>query len=144
MEASAENRPTPFVLAVDYSNAHVLARLPRGRHGLPRDFVNRNHRYRLLGGVIDAATERGYAAMTVSDITRHAAVSRRSFYQHFTDKGDCFLAAYDITTEWLLEAVAATVSPQEPWPRSLALAIERALELLAADPRLARLCTVEV
>jgi AcrR family transcriptional regulator len=140
----ARGLPDPFVLELDYSKAPILARLPRGRHGLPRDFVEQNHRYRLLGAAIDAAAERGYAAMTVADITRHAAVSRRAFYQHYRDKEDCFLAAYDVTVEWLFESVTATIDPGDSWADALAAAVERVLDLLAADSRLARLCAVEV
>lgn len=136
--------PHPFALELDHSVAPILARLPRGRHGLPRDFVERNHRYRLLGAAIEAASERGYAAMTVADITRHAAVSRGAFYQHFRDKEDCFLAAYDVVVDWLFRSVEEALDPAEEWPRSLVKALERTLDLLAADPRLARLLAVEV
>lgn len=136
--------PDPFALELDYSTEPILARLPRGRHGLPRDFVARNHRYRLLGAAIEAVAERGYAATTVSDITRHAAVSRRAFYDHFSDKGDCFLAAYDVAVEWLFDSVGTSVDGEEEWSRALVRAVERTLELLAADPRLARICTVEI
>jgi len=134
----------PFGLEVDHSNAPVLARLPRGRHGLPQDFIDRNHRNRLLAGALEAVAERGYPAMTVADITSHAAVSRGAFYRHFSDKEDCFLAAYEVAADWLYETVAAAVEPGRDWAVSVAWAIRRALDLLAADPRLAGVCTVEV
>lgn len=129
---------------MDHSHTPVLARLPRGRHGLPQEFVDRNHRNRLLAGTIEAVAARGYAAMTVADITRHAGVSRGAFYRHFADKEDCFLAAYDVVVEWLFETVGAALEPDCDWRQGLAVAVRRTLELLAADPRLARLCAVEV
>jgi AcrR family transcriptional regulator len=133
----------PFALQVDYSSAPILARLPRGRHGLPQDFIDRNHRNRLLSGAIEAISERGYGAMTVTDITTHAAVSRNAFYRHFTGKEECFLAAYDIVVEWLFAAVGEALEPDGDWSRQLTAAVATTLDLFAADPRLARLCAVE-
>ena len=143
MTVPAQVSGGPFSLEVDYSNAAILARLPRGRHGLPQDFVDRNHRNRLLAAAIEAIAECGYPAVTVADITRHAAVSRGAFYRHFSDKEDCFLAAYDIAVEWLWERVEATIAATMGWAQGVANSVERLLDLLAADPRLARICTVE-
>src|SRR3982750_3956300 len=73
-----------------------LARLPPGRHGLPREFVAHNQRERLIAGLAEAVAENGYAGTTIAHITRHAAVSRRTFYEHFNSKDECFVAAYDM------------------------------------------------
>ncbi|HWP32287.1 MAG TPA: TetR/AcrR family transcriptional regulator, partial [Solirubrobacterales bacterium] len=53
-----------------------LARLPPGRHGLPREFVVHNQRERLIAGLAEAIAENGYSGTTIAHITRHAAVSR--------------------------------------------------------------------
>ncbi len=84
-----------------------LARLPPGRHGLPREFVAHNQRERLIAGLAEAIAENGYAGTTIAHITRHAAVSRRTFYEHFASKDECFVAAYDTVMEELRERVAA-------------------------------------
>jgi AcrR family transcriptional regulator len=133
----------PFALRVDYSSAPILARLPRGRHGLPQDFIDRNHRNRLLSGAIEAISERGYGAMTVTDITTHAAVSRNAFYRHFAGKEECFLATYDVVVEWLFAAVEEALEPGGGWSQKVTAAVATTLDLFAADPRLARLCAVE-
>ena len=64
----------------------ILSTLPPGRHGLPRDFVLENQRTRLLAGTARAVYENGYEGATIADITRLAAVSRRTFYEHFDGK----------------------------------------------------------
>ncbi|MGB7587257.1 MAG: TetR/AcrR family transcriptional regulator [Solirubrobacterales bacterium] len=69
-----------------------LMRLPPGRHGLPPEFVARNQRERLIAAAAEAVAEHGYAGTTVAHITRLAAVSRRTFYEHFSDKKECFRA----------------------------------------------------
>ena len=83
----------------------IPRRLPRGTHGLDRDVVEASQRTRLLEAVGRAVAERGYAAATIDDVVRRAGVSKKTFYDHFADKQDCFLAAYEAASEELLERV---------------------------------------
>ena len=69
--------------------------LPSGRHGLLRSFVAANQRERILSAIACASAELGYAEMSVEAIIASAGVSRRTFYEHFRNKEDAFLAAYD-------------------------------------------------
>jgi AcrR family transcriptional regulator len=78
----------------DSSSSDSVVPLPRGRHGLPREVVQSNQRARLLAGAAKAVEERGFASVTIGDIVRHAAVSRRTFYEHFASKEECFKAAF--------------------------------------------------
>ncbi len=120
-----------------------LARLPPGRHGLPREFVTHNQRERLIAGIAEAIAENGYAGTTIAHITRAAAVSRRTFYEHFSSKDECFVAAYDTVMKELQERVSAAFDESEEWPRAIRGGIEAMLKFLAAEPNLARLCMVE-
>lgn len=70
----------------------ALAQLPVGRHGLPRDFVAENQRTRLLAGTARAVYEKGYEGANIADITRCAAVSRRTFYEHFDGKREAVIS----------------------------------------------------
>jgi AcrR family transcriptional regulator len=67
--------------------------LPRGRHGLPRHSIVRSQRLRLMRAVIDIVGVEGYNTTTVRMIVEHAGVSRRTFYELFQDREDCFVAA---------------------------------------------------
>jgi AcrR family transcriptional regulator len=120
-----------------------LARLPPGRHGLPREFVVHNQRERLIAGLAEAIAENGYSGTTIAHITRHAAVSRRTFYEHFSSKDECFVAAYDTVMEELRGRVSAAFEGAEDWPHAVKAGIGAMLEFLAAEPSLARLCMVE-
>jgi AcrR family transcriptional regulator len=120
-----------------------LARLPPGRHGLPREFVVHNQRERLIAGLAEAIAENGYSGTTIAHITRHAAVSRRTFYEHFSSKDECFVAAYDTVMEELRERVSAAFESAGDWPHAVKAGIAAMLEFLAAEPHLARLCMVE-
>jgi AcrR family transcriptional regulator len=120
-----------------------LARLPPGRHGLPREFVSHNQRERLIAGLAEAVSENGYAGTTIAHITRHAAVSRRTFYEHFNSKDECFVAAYDAVMSELRQRVAEAFGQEDEWPQAVRAGIAAMLEFLAAEPHLARLSMVE-
>jgi AcrR family transcriptional regulator len=120
-----------------------LARLPPGRHGLPREFVAHNQRERLIAGLAEAIAENGYAGTTIAHITRHAAVSRRTFYEHFASKDECFVAAYDTVMAELRERVGQAFEEADDWPHAVKAGIGAMLRFLAAEPNLARLCMVE-
>src|SRR4051812_27061200 len=118
--------------------------LPRGPHNLTRDDVLASQRDRMTDAMASAVAEKGYAATTVGDVVSGAGVSRKTFYEHFRDKEECFLAAFDSGVEKLLEAIAAA-EPEEPTRMSLVRARVRAyLVTLAARPAFARTFLIEV
>jgi AcrR family transcriptional regulator len=120
-----------------------LSRLPPGRHGLPRDFVVHNQRERLIAGLAEAVAEKGYGGTTIADITRHAAVSRRTFYEHFDGKDECFVAAFDTVTAQMREQVDEAFKAEDEWPEATRAGIGAMLGFLASEPNLARLAMVE-
>jgi len=120
-----------------------LSRLPPGRHGLPREFVAHNQRERLIAGIAEAIAENGYSGTTIAHITSHAAVSRRTFYEHFSSKDECFVAAYDTVMAELRERVGRAFREQSEWPHAVRAGIAAMLAFLVAEPNLARLCMVE-
>jgi AcrR family transcriptional regulator len=140
-KSSSRKSDGPKVPADDYPPE--LARLPPGRHGLPREFVVHNQRERLIAGLAEAIAENGYSGTTIAHITRHAAVSRRTFYEHFSSKDECFVAAYDTVMEELRGRVSEGFESAEDWPHSVKAGIGAMLSFLAAEPHLARLCMVE-
>ena len=114
-----------------------LSRLPRGRHGLPRELVAENQRQRLIAGVIEAVAEHGYGATTIAQITGAAKLSRRTFYEHFANKEDCFAAAYEASFAYIRDGVAAAAAAQEEWPRRVKAGLAGLLAMLAEHPDLA-------
>jgi AcrR family transcriptional regulator len=123
--------------------AEELGPLPAGRHGYSREQVAHHQRERLIAGLAEAVAEKGYAAVTLSDIVRHAKVSRRVFYANFESKEQCFLAAFEVVVDHLRELVIEAVEGVDGWPRQTIAALRAALAFLAEEPDLARLCLVE-
>ncbi|MBV9166786.1 MAG: helix-turn-helix transcriptional regulator, partial [Solirubrobacterales bacterium] len=64
--------------------------LPRGRHNLTRAFVASNQRERIIDALAAVCARKGYRATTVEDVIAEAGVSRRTFYDLFTSKQQCF------------------------------------------------------
>lgn len=118
-------------------------RLPRGRHGLPRELVERSQRERLLAAVVKVTVERGYEATTVGNILGEAGVGRESFYELFDDKLDCMLSAHKILVDGLEERVREVYFGDTPWTARMRRALSVILEWFAADPDAARFTLVE-
>lgn len=121
-------------------------RLPRGRHGLSREAVTESQRRRILQAMIEVVAERGYPDTRVVDVIEVAGVSRKTFYELFTSKEDCFLAAYDLLLGNLLgDTLRGFESrPGAPWPERVAAGLEALLQHLAEHPDEARFAIVEV
>jgi AcrR family transcriptional regulator len=119
--------------------------LPRGRHAASREIGWRSQRERLLEAMAGAVAEKGYGSASVADVIERARVSRKTFYEHFTNKEACFLAAYDAGTDAMLAAIEAEVGAAGPDLLDGAIAGTRCyLEALAANPAFARTFLVEV
>jgi len=119
-------------------------RLPRGRHGLPRELVERSQRERLLAAVVKVTVAKGYESTTVGDILGEAGVGRESFYELFEDKLACMLAAHKILIDDLEARVRPVYLGSGPWPERMKQALSTILEWLAAEPDAARFVFVEM
>ena len=120
-----------------------LGPLPAGRHGFTREQVAHNQRERLLAGFATAVAEHGYGAVTITHITKAAAVSRRVFYENFEGKEQCFLATFDAVAGHIQELVGEAAAAEPDWPRQAVAAARSVLSFLATEPDLARVCLVE-
>jgi AcrR family transcriptional regulator len=113
---------------------------------LPREAVTESQRNRIHQAMIEVVSERGYPETRVVDVIGVAGVSRKTFYELFDSKEDCFLAAYDVLLGNLLgEAGNAFESqPGASWAERISAALAALLEHLAAHPDEARFAIVEV
>lgn len=118
--------------------------LPSGRHGLQPSFVAANQRERILSAVALATAELGYADMSVETIIARAGVSRRTFYEHFKNKEDAFLAAYDAVVHQVVRHVQRAYLQQTTALDRLRAGIRAYLQFLASEPEYARMGVVEV
>jgi len=122
----------------------VSPRLPRGRHGVPRELIARNQRERLIAAMAEVVAERSYADTSATAVIKQAGVSRLTFYEHFANRRECMLATYQELFERLLVELDEACEAAAGRKAKLQAAIRTGLELLAADPPTARLLTVEI
>jgi AcrR family transcriptional regulator len=121
----------------------ALARARLSDVVLPRTRVGEIQRSRLLTGAVIAIDELGYPRATVGRITARARLSRRTFYQMFANRDECFAA--------VLEELAATVGGDLsaagleglPWRERVRMGVWRILTFFDREPVLARVCVVQ-
>jgi AcrR family transcriptional regulator len=118
--------------------------LPRGPQALPREAVAAHQRERLFEAIIEAVNEQGFTATTISDLVSRAGISRRSFYEHFQNKEECLLAAYDAIVKRLTRRLIAAADSAESWPERIEASIRELFEAAGDRPDLARLVCVEM
>jgi AcrR family transcriptional regulator len=90
------NRATGSARIASGRVAPLYKRLPHGPHRLDRDEVILNQRARIHGAMVEAVARDGYEATSVKQVIGLAGVSRRSFYEQFANKQECFLITFDL------------------------------------------------
>ncbi|WP_420475766.1 TetR/AcrR family transcriptional regulator [Noviherbaspirillum sp. ST9] len=102
------------------------------------------HRHRLLEGMAHAVAEKGYAETTIADIVRAAAVSRRTFYEHFATKSACLIALYEAASHGALKVLRDALGPDRDWQDQVEQAMVAYFECLARNPALVRTLFIEI
>ncbi len=120
-----------------------LARLPKGRHGLPQEFVEHNQRRRLIASFTHLLGEVGYNEATITAITAGAGISTVTFYQYFEDLEQVYLASLADALGRLAPPLLAAYESEERWPQAIRATLATLLGLLAEDADRARLLTAE-
>jgi AcrR family transcriptional regulator len=119
-------------------------RFPAGARRLPPDLVRAVQRERLLMAAIRAAAELGYRGMNVQDVIDRAGVSRPTFYEHFVNKDDCFVAAFDAGASRLRTRVEQEAAlGGDVWRDRLRLGFVALLDFTRTEPDTARTVIVE-
>jgi len=87
--------------------------------------------------MLHAAAGDGYAGATVARVIAHAGVSRPTFYEYFTDKDDCFLAALQAIQDQLEPMVRSAVLGEPP-ERAVDGAVAALVQFADRVPAIAR------
>ena len=67
----------------------------RRRGYLTQAEVAEIQRGRIIAATVEAAAEVGYQGLSVAAIISRARLSRKTFYESFSDREDCFLATFE-------------------------------------------------
>ncbi len=102
---------------------------------MERDEVARNQRTRLYGAMIESVAQRGYRATTVAHVIGLAGVSRRAFYELFSNKEQCFLGTYDIVVARARKCVIDAWAQERGWANRLHAGCKALLDDIAEYPK---------
>jgi AcrR family transcriptional regulator len=119
-------------------------RPPLDRHLPSGEFIVEHQRARIIAALAEETANQGYRAVTVSDIVRRAGVARNAFYESFSSKEECFLAAYEYASAEALRWAVDAAGGVESWPTRVSAGLSGFLRYVANEPALARTCIVEV
>jgi AcrR family transcriptional regulator len=103
-----------------------------------------SRRHLILAAMIRVVGAKGYKETSVADVIEEAQTSRTTFYKHFEDKHDCFLAAYEMLVEQVFGEVVANCDGEATWMARMTGGLTTIVDLFAVDPALARTAVVEV
>jgi AcrR family transcriptional regulator len=142
--ALGDEWPADLIQTAAEMLADSESRFPSGPRRLPGDLVRAIQRERLLVGMLRAASELSYRTTNVQDVIERAGVSRPTFYEHFSNKDDCFLAAFDTSAARLRDQVAtAAAEGGDVWRDRLRCGFGALLDFATAEPEAARTVIVE-
>jgi AcrR family transcriptional regulator/DNA-binding MarR family transcriptional regulator len=110
---------------------------------LPRGYVTEIQRARMLSAAVEAIEEHGYARLTVAQVINRAKVSRKTFYDLFEDREDCFLAVFERTLAQVSSRVVEAYEPESNWREGVRAGLTALLVFIDEEPELARLCIVD-
>lgn len=127
----------------DPEDSAELRPLHGGRHGIDPELLAHNQRERLIAAIAAAVAEHGYNDTTIAQITDLAAVSKRTFYENFAGKEQCFLAAYEALDGYIADLMSEAAAPESEWPDQIAAAFAALIRFLAERPNFARLYLIE-
>jgi AcrR family transcriptional regulator len=97
----------------------------------------------MLAAAVEAVEDVGYARMTVAQVISRARVSRKTFYDVFTDREDCFLAAFEQALGQARLIAKEAYVEESSWRDGVRAALARLLMFMDEEPGLAKLCIVE-
>lgn len=122
----------------------IYDRLPRGPHRLGREGVVRNQRMRIHGAMIEAVAAHGYEGATVKRVIGLAGVSRRAFYEQFTDKRSCFICTCDlIAARWLKRVDLAFRDAKGDFRARMRAALRALVDEIICSPKSAHMVMVD-
>jgi AcrR family transcriptional regulator/DNA-binding MarR family transcriptional regulator len=106
-------------------------------------YVTELQRARLLDAAFAVVSEDGYRRMTARRVSGRAGVSNKTFYDLFSDREDCFLAAFDHAVDDLAAVVLPTYEDEREWVAGIRAGLGALLGFLDGEPALRRLVFVE-
>ncbi len=121
----------------------VWARRLPSRHGLPSSRVQEIQRLRLLSAAAAVIDEVGYERTSVALVTARARISRRTFYELFTNREELLVGLLQDTVAQVERELAAAGLDGLGWRERVRGGLWVILSFVDREPALARVCVVQ-
>jgi AcrR family transcriptional regulator/DNA-binding MarR family transcriptional regulator len=119
----------------------------RGSSRSPREYgreqVVEIQRARMLAAMVEVCGERGVGNVTVAHVVARAGISRRTFYESFEDREDCFLATFDHALDRAAAVVVPAYESRGAWRERIRAGLAALLGFLEDEPGLGALLVVD-
>ena len=143
MLSSSDDTPLSTLRSPADAARGTVRGAPPGRGAPSREEVEDIQRARVLSAMVEVAAAEGYIGAAVAPVVERAGVSRRTFYELFEGREDCFLAAFEWGVSQARQVVIEAYGTQRSWRERIRHALAALLGLLDAEPELARVCVIE-
>jgi AcrR family transcriptional regulator len=119
------------------------ARAPQAHTGTVRDRLGELQRARIVDAMLDVSSERGAGSVSVAHVVERSGASRRTFYEQFDDREDCFLAAFEQALAYASERVTPAYASEGAWRERVREGLLALLSFLDEQPQIGRVLIVE-
>lgn len=137
-------RREPSAIPASERARRAEGRLPSGRSDLPRQFIVKSQRERIVDATAAIVAERGLAGLTIPEIARRANVSNQTFYSIYSSKHEAYLGTQKVGMHQALQvAVDAYEAAGESWPHAVAAGLRALTDFLASEPAHAHMTVVD-
>lgn len=140
--ASRSRASSPQTAARPAGGSRWTAEPPRAG-GVERPHITDIQRARIVAAITEVCAERGSAHTTVAHVVARSGVSRRTFYELFEDREDCYLAALDEALALAVECVRPAYDAGGDWRERIRLALAALLRFFDEHPSHGRLLVVD-
>jgi AcrR family transcriptional regulator len=130
------------------SSAAAAGRIEMRHPGTPGPrgggvYIPEFQRTRLLDATFALVAAEGYRRLTARRVSDWAGVSNKTFYDLFSDREDCFLAAFDYAIDQLTTVVVPAWESGRDWAAGIRAGLGALLGFLDEEPELRQLVFVE-
>jgi AcrR family transcriptional regulator len=140
----SELAPTLRDWALGYRAPPATLPRPRPKGGSGGRYMPEDPAERVIAATVEVVVERGYQAMTITDIVASAGVSFSTFYEHFESKGAALLAALDSGRSLMFGMMLPLYRRARDWPSAVRASFTAMFAFYAAEPGYTRMAMIEV
>ncbi len=122
---------------------HRRAHAPHAYNGAVREQLADLQRGRIVAATFDVVAQRGAGSVTVAHVVKRSGVSRRTFYENFSDREDCLLASFERALTIASQRVVPAYEAENGWRERIRAGLVAFLAFCDEQPSVAQMLLCE-